>query len=158
MNHTVGIAKMKVTDERDAMLITYSLGSCIGLSLHDPVRGIGGLVHCMLPLSSMDMQKAKARPCMFTDTGVTMLLAELFRLGAQRHNIVAKVAGAAMILDDKNIFRIGERNHTVLRKVLWKNNILISAEDVGGTVARTMALHMSTGRTTLRIKGQEVDL
>jgi len=157
-NHTVGIAEMKVTNERGATLITYSLGSCIGLSLYDPVQGVVGLVHCMLPLSNMDPENAKSRPCMFTDTGVTAVLSEMFQLGAQRRNIIAKVAGAAMILDEKKLFRIGERNHTVLRKVLWKNNILIAAEDVGGTVARTLRLHLDTGMTVLRIRGREVEL
>lgn len=158
MNHTVGISEMKVTDCRGDVLVTYSLGSCVGLALYDPVAGVGGLIHCMLPLSKIDPAKAAANPCMFTDTGVPKLIQAVFDLGAERKNLVAKVAGAASLLDEKGLFRIGERNHTVLRKVLWKNNILIAAEDVGGTQARTVYLHMDTGRTVIRSGGRERDL
>lgn len=158
MNHIIGIAEMKVTDKPDDVLVTYSLGSCIGLSLFDPSVGVGGLIHCMLPLSKMDEAKARANPAMFTDTGVLTLLQSVFDMGAERRNLVAKVAGGAMFLDDKKIFCIGERNYTVLRKILWKNNILVSAEDVGGTAPRTMSLYMASGRTTIRSGGVEREL
>lgn len=158
MNRIVGISEMAVSKNRGDVLVTYSLGSCIGLSLYDPEVGVGGLIHCMLPLSRIDPEKAKANPPMFTDTGVPALLQALLNLGASRKRLVAKVAGAASPLDDNGVFKIGERNYVVLRKVLWKNEILIAAEDCGGTVARTMALHIETGRTTLKVGGKEVEL
>lgn len=158
MNRIVGISEMAVSKNRGDILVTYSLGSCIGLSLYDPEVGVGGLIHCMLPLSRIDPEKAKANPPMFTDTGVPALLQALLNLGASRKRLVAKVAGAASPLDDNGVFKIGERNYVVLRKVLWKNEILIAAEDCGGTVARTMALHIETGRTTLKVGGKEVEL
>ena len=146
---------MKVTTSPEDVLITYSLGSCIGLSLYDPVAHVGGLIHCMLPLSRIDLSKAKDRPCMFTDTGVTALIESLIGRGAKMCNVVARVAGASQIMDDRGTFRIGERNYTVLRKILWKNGILIAAEDIGGNAARTMALYMGDGRTTIRVNGVE---
>jgi len=149
---------MKITTREDDILVTYSLGSCVGLSLHDPVSRVGGLIHCMLPLSRIDAAKAKANPFMFTDSGVQALLQEIFNLGGERKRLVAKVAGAASLLDEKGLFKIGERNYTVLRKVLWKNNILIAGEDVGGTRARTMYLYMATGKTTVKSEGREVEL
>ncbi len=158
MQHTIGISEMKVSNRPDDVLVTYSLGSCVGLSLFDPVAGVGGLIHCMLPLSKIDAAKAQAKPCMFTDTGVPALLQAVFDLGAERRNLIAKVAGAASLLDDKGLFKIGERNYTVLRKVLWKNNILIAGEDVGGTAARTVYLFMDSGRTIVRSGGRETEL
>jgi chemotaxis protein CheD len=155
---TVDIADMKVTNNLDDTLVTYSLGSCVGLSLYDTVVGVGGLIHCMLPLSSIDPEKAGVRPYMFVDTGVTALLTTLFGMGAQRQHIVAKVAGAGSPLGQEETFRIGQRNYTILRKLLWKNNILINAEDVGGTKARTMYLYMQDGRTTVKSAGKEVPL
>ena len=149
---------MKVTHCREDVLVTYSLGSCVGLSLYDPRAGVGGLVHCMLPLSKMDEQKARNNPTMFTDSGVLALLQAVFDLGGERKNLVARVAGGAMLLDEKRIFCIGERNYTVLRKVLWKNNILIAAEEVGGSTPRTMTLYMATGKTTIKSGGQEREL
>lgn len=155
---TVDISDMKVSKRSDDILVTYSLGSCVALSLYDPVVGIGGLIHCMLPLSKIDPVKARANPCMFTDTGVQVLLQAVFDMGAKRENLVTKVAGGARLLDSKNLFRIGERNYTVLRKVLWKNNILITSEDVRGTISRTVYLYMDTGRTTIKSGGKEVEL
>jgi chemotaxis protein CheD len=154
----VGVADMRYSSEPEDTIITYSLGSCIGLTLYDSEKRIGGLVHCMLPLSKIDATKAAANPYMFIDSGVTAFLQILFDMGAQRKSIVAKVAGGAQIMDDKGVFNIGERNNTVVRKMLWKNNILISGEDVGGSIPRTISLDLATGRTVLKAAGQERDL
>lgn len=158
MTHTVGISEMKISTRPDDVLVTYSLGSCVGLALFDPVAGIGGMIHCMLPLSKIDPAKAQANPQMFTDTGVPALIQGMLNLGAQMRHMVAKVAGAASLLDEQGTFKIGERNYIVLRKLLWKNNILIAAEDTGGSIARTMYLYMDTGRVMLRSRGVEKEL
>ena len=158
MLQTVSVSEMQVSNTQTDVLVTYSLGSCAGLSLYDPVAEVGGLIHCMLPLSKIDREKAKNNPQMFVDTGVPALLQKMFNMGAQRKRIIAKVAGCAQLLDEKKLFRIGERNYTVLRKVLWKNDILIAAEDVGGSIPRTIFLYMDTGVTILKIRGQEVEL
>lgn len=158
MKITVGISEMAVSADPEETLITYSLGSCVGLSLWDPQAGVGGLIHSMLPLSRIDPAKAQAAPCMFVDTGVPALLNALFDRGAQKRNLVAKVAGGSQIMDDKGIFNIGERNCMVLRKLLWKNDILVAGEDTGGTSPRTMTLSMGTGKTTLRIHGRETEI
>ena len=147
---TVGIGQMCVSDEPTDVLVTYSLGSCIGLVLHDPVRGLGGLIHCMLPLSKMSPAKAQERPCMFVDTGVMRLLQALFDQGASRQDIVARVAGGAHMLDRNQTFRIGRRNFAVLRKILWKNEILIDAQDLGGTASRTLFFHIGSGSTAVK--------
>lgn len=156
--HTVDISDMKIARTPDEILVTYSLGSCVGLALYDKVAGVGGLIHCMLPLSKIDPDKAKLRPFMFVDTGVTRLLGDLFKLGAQRQNLVARVAGAGSPLGREETFRIGQRNYTILRKLLWKNNILIDAEDIGGAKARTMYLYMTDGLVTVKSEGKEVPL
>ncbi|MBN2308069.1 MAG: chemotaxis protein CheD [Candidatus Hydrogenedentes bacterium] len=158
MQITVGISEMKVSDKADDVLVTYSLGSCVGLALHDPARGVGGLIHCMLPLSRIDPAKAKANPMMFTDTGVPQLIQTVLDMGAVRKRLVAKVAGAAAPLQDNGVFKIGERNYVVLRKILWKNDILIASEEVGGTAARTMYLEIGTGKTRIRSGGVEKEL
>jgi len=158
MELIVGIGEMATSDDPRAVLVTYSLGSCVGLTLYDPVSRVGGLIHCMLPLSKIDPDKAKENPARFTDTGVVCLLQALLAQGAERKRLIAKVAGAAKLLDQKGMFKIGERNYAVLRKVLWKNNILIEAEDVGGTAARTMYLHVDSGSTSIKSNGQKVSL
>ncbi len=155
---TVDISDMKVSEDPGEILVTYSLGSCVGLAIFDRVAGVGGMIHCMLPLSKIDADKARVRPFMFVDSGVTQLLMTLFEMGAQRKNLVAKVAGAGSPLGKEETFRIGQRNYTILRKLLWKNSILIDAEDIGGSKARTMSLYMADGLVTVKSEGKEVPL
>lgn len=155
---TVDISDMKISRDPTDVIVTYSLGSCVGLTLYDPVAGIGGMIHCMLPLSKIDPDKARLKPYMFVDTGVAAMLGEMYRLGASRQSIVAKVAGAGSPLGKEETFRIGQRNYTILRKFLWKNNILIDKEDIGGSKARTLYLYMADGRTTVKSEGKEVEL
>ncbi len=149
---------MKISSDAGEVLATFALGSCVGLTLFDSEKRIGGMIHCMLPLSKIDPIKAAQNPFMFVDTGVSALLQEMFDLGSERKHLVAKVAGASKIMDANSVFNIGERNHTVLRKILWKNSILISGEDVGGNAPRTMYLHMDTGRTVLKVLGEEREI
>jgi chemotaxis protein CheD len=155
---TVDISDMKVSESPQDILVTYSLGSCIGLALYDRAAKVGGLIHCMLPLGKIDPEKAALRPFMFVDAGVSKLLAALFDLGAQRRNLVAKLAGAGSPLGKEETFRIGQRNYTIMRKLLWKNSILIDAEDIGGAKARTMYLYMVDGLVTVKSEGKEVPL
>ncbi len=149
---------MVVSTDPDDVIITYSLGSCVGLAVYDPEVMVGGIVHCMLPLSKTNEDKAKENPFMFVDTGVSALIQAVFDQGATRKHLVVKAVGASRLLDEKGMFKIGERNYTVLRKILWKNDILIAAEDVGGTKARTVYLEMDTGRTVIKSGGQETEL
>ena len=158
MKHTIGISEMKVTNQDSDILITYSLGSCVGVTIYDPVARVGGMIHCMLPFSKIDPKKAERTPAMFVDTGVPMLFEEAYRMGAAKSRIILKVAGASCILDEKGTFRIGERNYAVLRKILWKNNVLIAADDVGGAVPRTMQLEVATGRVTIKSRNNVTEL
>ena len=155
---TIPLSELAVSVARDEILVTYSLGSCIGLSLTAPSLGAAGLLHSMLPQGSIDPDKARRRPALFVDLGVQALIDSMLALGVKRRNIVAKVAGGAAVFDDRGMFRIGERNYATLRKILWKNDILIAAEDVGGTKARTMYVSVATGRVILRSGTEEVEL
>lgn len=149
---------MQISENPEEQLITYSLGSCIGLTLYDRELRIGGLLHSMLPVSRKNKEKAKKKPLMFVDKGIEMMLTELFNKGARRKNLIAKLAGGSKLLDKKDMFKIGRRNYVVARKMLWKNDILIDGEDVGGTVSRTMSLYLVDGRTTVRIKREEKEI
>ena len=153
MERVVGISEYVVSADSRDTLVTYALGSCIGLMLHDPVAGVAGLLHAMMPASTTNGEKAAETPAMYVDTGTLALLQALFDQGAKRVNLVAKVAGAASTVDHDELFRIGDRNHIMLRKVLWKNGILITAEDVGGRESRTVYLDVGTGRTLVRSEG-----
>lgn len=154
----VDIADMAVRKDPGNLLITYSLGSCIGLTIWDPVAGVGGLLHYMLPESTISPDKAQHNPCMFADLGIPLLFKKAYMLGADKKRIVVKVAGAAQLMDAKGIFNIGKRNHLALRKILWRNNVIIEKEDIGGFEGRTMKLEISTGKVTIKTKAGEYEL
>ena len=158
ISRVIAIADMHVTNNVNEVLITYSLGSCIGVAVYDPIAKVGGMIHCLLPMSKSNPQQASTNPYMYTDTGMMALFNSMFQLGAKKNNLQIKVAGGAAPMEMGEQFRIGERNFAVLRKFLWKNNLLINGQDVGGKKPRTMALDMSTGRTTIRTKGVETEL
>jgi chemotaxis protein CheD len=158
MNHTVDISAMVVSKSGEDVLVTYALGSCLGLTIYDPEACVGGMIHCMLPLSKIDKVKAAAEPCKFVDTGLPRLFQEAYRLGAVKERIVVKAAGCAKILDDQGHFKIGERNHATMRKILWKNSILVESEDVGQSHSRTLYLEIGTGRVSIKAKGQTTEL
>ncbi|MBW1797089.1 MAG: chemotaxis protein CheD [Desulfobacterales bacterium] len=157
MNLVVGVGDMKVSNDPESVLITYSLGSCIGLAIYDPVAKVGGLLHYMLPESSLDKLKAKKNPYMFGDTGIPLLFKETYKFGAKKNRLKIIVVGGSQILDQKGLFNIGKRNHTVLRKMLWKNNAMIDFEDVGGSVNRTLRLEIETGQAWLKVSGGEMN-
>ncbi len=149
---------MKVSDRSGDIMVAYSLGSCLGITVYDPVAHVGGMIHCMLPVSKIDPEKAQQTPAMFVDTGVPALFQEAYRLGAEKSRMIVKVAGGSRILDDDGTFKIGRRNYATLRKILWKHNVLIAAEDVGGSFPRTMYLEIDTGKVIVRSRGKRTEL
>lgn len=157
MRHVVVVSDMKTGRDGD-FLITHALGSCLGLAIYDPVVKVGGLLHAMLPLSKINKDKAKANPYMFVDTGVPVLFKTLYDMGAQKKRLIVKAAGCGNPLGKNEIFKIGERNHTLLKKLLWKNNVLLTAEDVGGTKSRTVRFDVSTGQVIISSAGEESEL
>ncbi len=146
----VGIGEWQTSDSQSSELITYSLGSCIGVSVYDCNLKIGGLGHFMLPSSRSNPKRAAQKPSSYVDTGFSALLQSLFDMGASRTDLVIKIAGAARVIECDDRFRIGEKNLAVARKILWKNSLLIQGEDVGGTRPRTMKLFLNDGRTEIK--------
>jgi chemotaxis protein CheD len=148
---TVGLGDMQVSADPETTLITYALGSCLGVALYDPVARVGGMLHAMLPRSELDPAKAHARPSMFVDTGIPALFRACYALGARKDRLVVKVAGAGTITtgaDDH--FEIGKRNLLMARQLFWKNNVLIHAQDTGGDASRTMSLRLGSGDVVIR--------
>ena len=155
---TVGISDIRISNSVDESLITYSLGSCIGVAVYDPVQKLGGMIHYMLPQSKISPEKAMIKPAMFADTGIPLLLDSLVAEGAAKDRLVLKVAGGAQLMDDNKLFNIGERNFLMLRKIIWTYNILIRGQHVGGNVARTLKLDIATGKVIVKFAGGEIEL
>ena len=141
----VGMADYKV-GRGPAVIISYGLGSCIGISLYDPQTKIGGLLHIMLPDSTQS--KSSENPAKFADTGIPLMLEEVVKLGAVRSRLVAKIAGGAQMFAFANatdIMRVGARNAEAAKSMLQKLRIPILAEDTGANYGRTVQIDLDTG-------------
>jgi chemotaxis protein CheD len=143
---TVGIADCQVSQDPQSMIVTHALGSCIAVAIFDPTAKVGGLLHYMLPESSLDAQKAQSRPYMFADTGIPALFKAAYAVGAEKKRLVVRVVGGAQVLDSQGVFNIGKRNYLACKKILWSAGVLIHAEEVGGSISRTVRLDLSTGK------------
>ncbi len=151
----VGVADMALSSDPAGSIVTYALGSCIGVTLYDPVSRVGGMLHFMLPTSERNDKKADANPSMFGDTGVPALFRGAYDLGARKERLVVCAAGGAEVLGENGHFKIGSRNRTLLRKLFWKNGILLSADETGGAVSRTLTLSLLDGSVTIRSQGEQ---
>ena len=149
----VGISDCKVTRDAESVLVTYALGSCIAVAMHDPVTKVSGLLHYMLPESAIDAKKAEQNPFMFADTGIPRMMDVLKSAGGDGKRMVVQLTGGAQVLDSQGVFQIGKRNYLAARRILWKAGILVSAEAVGGDVSRTTRLEVSSGRLWVREGG-----
>jgi len=152
-NLVVGIADCQIGKSPDQVLVTYALGSCIAVTIHDPVAGVGGMLHYMLPDSTISPAKAGENPYMFADTGIPLLFRRAYEAGAEKRRLVVRVAGGAQVMDKEGVFNIGKRNYLALRKILWKAGVLLQGEDVGGNLSRTVRLEVGSGRFWLRGPG-----
>jgi len=142
----VGIADMKMA-QNGGKLITYALGSCIGLCFYDPRLKLAALLHIMLPLN---METGRKNPLKYADRAMEAK-------GAMRSRIVVKAAGGAKMFDvggKGSLGNIGQRNIESVRMVLKKEGLRLIAEDVGGSVARTLLFDSDTGMATIQSYGK----
>ena len=149
MRLDIGIGEYKVSRDRDDVLKTYALGSCVAVMAWDKERKIAGMIHVALPDSSINPAKAEAKPGYFADTGVARMLADMRKQGADLRKLVIKIAGGSSIMDANRKFDIGKRNVIAIKRYLWKNGLGVVKEDVGGTISRTVTVHVETGEITL---------
>ncbi|QJW47233.1 chemotaxis protein CheD [bacterium BFN5] len=141
----VGMADYKV-GRNPASLISYGLGSCVGIALYDSVSKVGGLAHIMLPDSTQ--ARSAENPAKFADTALPLMLSEMLKLGATKSRVIAKIAGGAQMFTFANatdIMRVGERNAEAVRLILKKIDIRIIADDTGGNYGRTVELKLENG-------------
>ena len=141
---TIGIADMKMA-RNEGVLITYALGSCIGICLYDPFIRLGALVHIMLPIN---METNRTSPLKYADTGIRLTLSKMEQMGARRAHIVAKIAG------NGSLGNIGQRNIDSVHHVLQQERIRLLREDVGGSTARTLLFDVATGEGCIKIYGK----
>lgn len=149
----VGVADMVASNDTGAEIVTYSLGSCLGVAIYDPQAKVGGLLHLMLPTSTIDPAKAVSHPFMFVDTGVPRLFQAVYGLGGDRRRLLVKVAGGAQFLGDERVFNIGQRNIAALTELFHRNGLGIHAKELGGRSSRTVRLDLATGQLFIYTPG-----
>lgn len=150
---TVGIADMKIA-QGSGILITYALGSCIGLCFHDPRLKLGALLHIMLPLN---METGRKNPMKYADTGIRETLRQLEAKGASKSRMTVKIAGGAKMFEVNggSLGNIGQRNIESVHTILRQEGIRLTAEDVGGKVARTLLFDVASGQGCIRSYGRQ---
>ena len=146
----VGVGDMAVSNNALVTLSTYALGSCVGVVAYDPVAKVGGILHMMLPDSSISPEKATAQPAMFADTGLPLFFRSLAGLKADRSRLRLFVTGGACVLTSHDAFKIGERNTKATVDFLTLNSYRIRQQVTGGTTNRTVHLEIGSGNMTLK--------
>jgi chemotaxis protein CheD len=151
----VNFAEMKISNNSVETLVAFSIGSGIGLTIHDPVCGVGGVLHFMLPDSTLaNGVNPEKVPFMFADTGVPTFLKALVAQGTQPDKMKVVVAGGAQVLDQAGIFNIGQKNYEALKRILERYDLSIQHESIGGTSSRTLSLAIESGCSSIKIFGQ----
>ena len=145
--HIIGISDLKAGRSPDT-LITFALGSCVGIALYDRITCIGGLAHIMLPDSSL--LRADVNQKKFANTALPLMLRQMEAMGARRYFITAKIAGGAMLFGQKDALRIGERNIAAVKNQLVRLGISLTAEDTGLNYGRTMRIDLTDGSVTIK--------
>jgi chemotaxis protein CheD len=151
----IGIGGLKVCRGTAGYIVTHALGSCLGVTVWDPLRHIGGMLHAQLPIAQLNPDRAKTHPALFVDLGIPMLIEAAVKLGAEKRRLRIVVAGGANMTASmaNDLFNIATRNLTSLRKVCWRDSLLIAAEDTGGVLPRTMTLSFIDGTITIESQG-----
>ena len=150
---TVGIADMKLL-QWNGELITYALGSCIGICFYDPGVKLAALLHIMLPIN---MEAGRKNTMKYADTGIRETLRQMEARGARKARMVAKIAGGAKMFDvsgNSSLGNIGQRNIESVHLNLRREGVHLLAEDVGGSVARTLSFFPEDGHAQIRAYGK----
>lgn len=150
----VGIAEGKIARGTDT-LITYALGSCVGVCLYDGKNHVAGMAHILLP---EEAGAAKGgNPYKFVDTGIRSLIDAMGRNGANRNMLTAKIAGGAEMFQHKyQTIGIGKKNVAAAKAVLAQAHIRVEAEDTGKNYGRTVVFSAKDGSMEVRTVNKKI--
>ncbi len=151
----VGIGQLVISQDPSETIVTYGLGSCLGVTAYDRLARVGGLVHVQLPLTPAQTDEAERWPAKFVESGVALLFREMYAKGARKERVELRVAGGARTTGESvdEVFEIGRRNVVALKKVLWQNGVMIRAHDLAGTTSRTLSIRIEDGMVVLATPG-----
>jgi chemotaxis protein CheD len=151
----IGIGELAASKTAGDSIKTMALGSCVGVAAYNPKIKAAGLLHIALPDSNISKSKCKDNPGRYADTGIPVLIREMMKLGTEKNrDLIIKIIGGAQILDPNDTFNIGKRNILAVKKILWKNSLLLKAEDIGGNVSRTVSINVDDGKIIISSPGR----
>lgn len=160
VERVVGVGEALVSTSAGERLITYALGSCLGVVMYDPVARVAGLLHAQLPTIEMHRSTGATSVSAYVDTGVAALLRSCMKRGAQTSRLVISVAGGAQarIVTDprfvESAYQIGQRNLDVLSSLLARLGLQVHAAETGGVgISRTLWIDVGTGDVALQSDG-----
>ncbi|MBA4137886.1 MAG: chemotaxis protein CheD [Opitutus sp.] len=152
----IGVGDMAVSNNPQVVLSTYALGSCIGVIAYDPVMKAAGILHLMLPESSISPDKAARQPAMFADTGLPAFFKALAGLKGDRSRLRLFVAGGASVIGGTDPFRIGERNGRVTMDFLAREGFSVRRTEIGGNINRTIHLEVNNGTVSMKTPTENI--
>ncbi len=148
----VGISDCKVSGDTATSIMTYALGSCVGVALYDPDAKIAGLLHILLP-NSINNTREDFNHFMFADTGLDRMIREMMAIGVTPTSLIARIAGGANMLNSTSVLDIGRKNVQATLQFLERTRIPVRGSSVGGTVGRSMQIEVGTGRVLVKYLG-----
>ncbi|MGE0862584.1 MAG: chemotaxis protein CheD [Vicinamibacterales bacterium] len=152
----VGIGEFAVSNDKDSLIVTHALGSCVAVCLWDPQVKVAGLIHVLLPDSRINLDRAGVQPAAFADTGIPLLFQTAYAYGVQKQRCLVRLVGGADVTGiGAGITAVGKRNILAARGLLWKNGVMLKGEAVGGCEARNVSLDAGDGRVQVTSSGRE---
>ncbi|HYW84087.1 MAG TPA: chemotaxis protein CheD [Spirochaetia bacterium] len=149
MTENIVIVRMAELDVvSDARRLKTILGSCVGIILRDPERGVSGLSHIMLPVRQHDDTAAGK----YADSAIPALLKRLAEIGGRQSSLQALLIGGAQMfpMGSQTIASIGNQNVETARRILQRNRIPIVFEDIGGSSGRSVVYDNATGQVSVK--------
>lgn len=143
----LGVGDWGVSQNQGEVIKTLGLGSCVAVTVFDSVRHLAGMVHVALPDSGLVKDSPMKKPGYCADTGLDILFKSLAKLGCSLKPglVQVKLVGGAAILDPNGTFNIGKRNVLAIKKLLWSRGLGPMAEEVGGSISRTVSIDVDSG-------------
>jgi len=149
----VGIGELKESKNPQGVIVTYALGSCLGITCYDPVSRVGGMLHAMLGDSKAVHQGTVVRAT-YLDTGVPDLIQQVIDLGGNPGAFQFKVFGGAQTIQAADYFSIGTKNIRTMEAIATQLRLQITVWEVGGNQNRTIRFCLRDGSVKLRTPGK----
>lgn len=146
----IGIGELALADGPNQTIVTHALGSCVAVCLFDPVAGVAGMLHFLLPEAMINPERARQQPGAFVDTGLPLLLRAAARRGLERQRTLVSLVGGAGIGEAADgALSIGRRNALAATYQAWRHGLFITSHDLGGNRVRTVHLSALDGRVRI---------